>query len=390
MARKPQKRNRIPGVYSYTTKRGEKRWAAVWEVGTPPERRQKRKRGFRTQDEAAEWRGDYLAKQRRGDITEPSLLPLREWLTIWLERRSTRIRPSTTKVYRGYFNLISDVLGSVPLARLTASQIEAAYAQLADCGLAPSTQRRAHAILRSVLRTAVRDRMIAHNPCDSVDPPGKPSTDRPTWTIDQARSFLDRTENTPYSDAWHLFLETWIRNGEARALRWSDLDLMTGLMRITRTATIDADGKAVEGPVKTERSRRTIPLSDELLHRLKRRRRRQQIEALEFGSGWSDSRHIFTTAKGGPVYGSTFCDALRTACTRLELPYIGVHGLRHTGGSIAYAARVPIKVISERMGHSSATITHNLYMHTDDQQHRDLATEISALLAPNRQNRDAM
>ena len=101
---------------------------------------------------------------------------------------------------------------------------------------------------------------------------------------------------------------------------------------------------------------------------------------MELGQGWSESRLVFSGRNGRMWHGAELNQSLRRLCKRIDLPFIGVHGIRHTGGSLAYADRWPTKLISERMGHESAAFTESLYLHTDAAQHRDLAERMGELL----------
>jgi integrase len=102
---------------------------------------------------------------------------------------------------------------------------------------------------------------------------------------------------------------------------------------------------------------------------------------MKFGEGWSDDRLVFPALNGSMMHSTTLGTALHEACKRVGIAPVTVHDLRHTGGSIAYAAGMSIKTISERMGHSNVTITLSIYTHTDAEQHRTLADTMAELLA---------
>jgi integrase len=376
-----QKRNTIPGVYPYRTRTGLKRWAAVVDDGTPTRRHQKRRRGFPTQAKAAAWRADYQARLRRGEIGEPSTMLLAEYVTAWLEVRSASIRPSTVRHYRKCFALLSDDLGAIPLARLTPSVIERAYITLL-ARVKPATARMCHRMLRAVLRTAVRDGLLTRDPGLHVAAPGTVTNDRTAWSIETTRAFLAGAADDPYADAWYVLLECWLRSGELRALAWSHFDANRSVLLIRRTVTTDEHGAMIFGPPKTASSVRDILLSPGLCARLKARRKEQQIDAMQSGEGWSDDRLIFPNTRGGVMHASLLSWALRRACARTGVPYLGVHGLRHTGGSIVYATKsMPTKLITERMGHSRVAITEEIYLHSDEVQHQKLADAIGNMLS---------
>jgi integrase len=374
----PKQVNRYPGISPVTTKSGQRRWKAVVEVGHGADRKQAVRR-FTSQEEARAWQAETRTKHRRGELLEPSRMLLSEWAGEWLAMKARRVRPMSVIKYRQHLAHITAELGTLPLSRITPSSIERAYANL-DAKLSPYSVRSIHVTLSSVLKSAVRDGLIVANPCARVDAPGGAPAARTAWDIATTRTFLSAVVDDPWADAWWLMLETWIRSGELRALRWSDIDLAGQTVTIRRTATLGADGKPTTGPPKTATSARTIPLSETMVSRLKARRKAQQIEALELGAGWDDDRLAFPAMRGGMIHSRVLNGALEAACTRAGVPYIGPHGLRHTGASLAHAANVPVKTMSDRLGHASAAITMNVYTHSDDDQQRSATGTMGDLL----------
>jgi integrase len=374
------RRNRIPGISKRTTKNGDVRWQAVVDVGNLSDRKQIR-RTFDTQADAEHWRAEIKTRKRRGEVVEPSLMSLRDYHTEWMELKGATLRPSTTSSYAAAYRLLDPHIGDVALAHLLPSRISRAYAAI-SATYAPSTVRLSHRVLRRMLNAAMRDRLIPGNPAADVSPPGHEPPARSSWSIDTARRFLAvEGDNERYGDVWHLILETWLRNGEVRALRWVDVDLDQRELTIRRTAAKAGPGKKdIASVPKTLSSYRSIPFSAALAERLKTRRRSQQLTAIRFGEGWSDDRLVFPALNWSMMHNTTLGTALHKACQRVGIDPITVHDLRHTGGSIAFAAGMSIKTISERMGHSSVTITLNVYTHSDAEQHRSLADTMAELL----------
>lgn len=373
-----QKRNRIAGVSKRTTTHGETRWRAVVDIGEGIERKQI-SQTFPTQAEAESWRIELLARRRRGDVVAPSQMRLSEWFEEWIETRAVRVRPASAYNYRVTMRRVLPLLGSLPLARITPSAIERAYGAL-EAEYGPTTMRGVHRVFKMVLETAVRDGLLPRNPALRVDPPGKPAEPRAVWTLDQARAFMAGLGAGHYDDVWRLILETWMRSGEVRALRWSDVDLDRASITIARTVTVAAHGGSGFGPPKSATSGRMIPLSAAAVARLRDRKHAAKVDAMELGEGWSDERLVFTAQSGGMMHPSKMNTALRQTCARIGVPHISVHGLRHAGGSIAHAAGVPLAVISRQLGHASLAITLAVYVHADDDQRAGVAETMAKLL----------
>lgn len=373
-----QKRHPNPGIHKMI-ENGKTVYRATVDIGEGIDRVQRSQR-FRTLAEAKDWRTEMQARHRRGEVVEPSRQLLRAWFAEWIATRATMVRPSTVGNYRRNFALLDPLIGAVSLAKLTPSQIERVYAELGR-QYAPVTIRGAHRVLSAMLRTAVRDRLIQHSPLEHVTPPSEGDTPRAAWTPHQAGVFLAGVRGHPHEDAWHVFLECWLRSGELRALRWSDIDLVAGTLTVAQSVTGDEQGRPGIGLPKNASSRRTMDISPELAARLQDRLHGQRLTALLSGEAWSDDRLVFPSRAGGLMTSGTLCDALRRICDRLGLPYYGVHGLRHTGPSLAYTKRVPDKVISERLGHRGTATAQRIYLHTDPAQRRELAHLMGDLLA---------
>lgn len=389
MAKREQRKNRFPGVYPYITTTGVRKWGVVYDAGDRWNRRQKRKRGFATQTDALAWRTDTLAKQRRGELVEPSKLPIADYFDEWIAAKARRVRPNTVAGYRYAFSLVAPAIGRVPLAKLSATMLDRAYDDLSD-RYAPSLVRQVHTIVTMVCKSAVRDDLIVRNPCDRVEPPGAQAPPRRAWSPEMARCFLAHTGGDPLRDAWQLMLDCWLRSGEVRALRWRDLDLTTGAVTVAQTATRTSTGLATVGPPKTEHSARRIPLSDDLVARFGRRRRAQLEAAIGSGEGWSDDRLVFPTATGRMMSSTALGVALKAACELADVPYITPHGLRHTGGSLAHGAGTPIAPIAKRLGHKNAGITWQVYLHDNEDQQRELTATMAELLAETEPKPEAM
>jgi integrase len=156
---------------------------------------------------------------------------------------------------------------------------------------------------------------------------------------------------------------TGTRRGEALGLRWSDVDLAAGRLSIVQTVTTVRD-KMVMSPPKTARSRRSVSLDPGLVATLRDHRRRQNEERLRAGEAWSGTGDlVFTNEVGEPVHPSALSRLFESSVRRSGLPRIRLHDLRHTYPTVALAAGVHPKIVSERLGHATIALTLDLYSH---------------------------
>ena len=305
------KRNEFGSVYSYETKTKGELWGAVaeygydWETGR---RKQIRQTGFGSKSEAVNWLVARLHGRRTGAITEPSMMPLGQWLNDWLELRSSELRDSSIAMYRRAFKWFSP-LHEIPLSRLTVAHIERECARLIREKHASSSVARAKDKLSTAMRAAVRAGMVTTNPVSLAEGPSGKSPRRQALTFDEANRLLSVTAG---DGQWHLLwrtmLETWVRLGEVIELRWQDLDLERGLIHIDRSQTIarvfdEKRGRMITtfraGPPKTDESVREIPISFDLMRRLHEHRTLQKRQAADLDREWSTTNLVFPNQSGG-------------------------------------------------------------------------------------------
>ncbi len=151
-----------------------------------------------------------------------------------------------------------------------------------------------------------------------------------------------------------------LRRGELAGLRWDAVDLEGRTLTISRTRVV-VDGKAIDSTPKTAAGRRSVPLDDMLVARLRAHRARQATERLVAGEVYSDAGYLFTDELGSPYHPDTISDRFEDLVKASGLLRIHLHGTRHTAATLMLASGVPTKVVSELLGHASPTITLAIY-----------------------------
>lgn len=177
-----------------------------------------------------------------------------------------------------------------------------------------------------------------------------------------------------------LGLGTGMRLGEVLGLRWNDIDLEKKTARILQTVQETSEGLAFVPP-KTHRSRRSVSLPVFVIHALRKHKKEQSERRLIVGSAWQDFNLVIERGDGLPVRTSSlsgrFADRMKKA--EIDLTF---HGLRHGHASLMLAAGVHLKVVSERLGHSTIGITADLYTHVAEEVHEASAASLDAFLGP--------
>jgi integrase len=358
-------------------------WRVALDIGTNADgRRRQIRRAFPTRRLAEDFLARTLHQLRSGAYAEPSAEPLGAFLERWLAKvPATGVKPVTIYRYRLRCRHLA-ALADVPLARLTVGRIEAHWGTLLARGLSATTVAQVRTVLRLALADAVRTGDLASNPAAASKAPRVPAYHPVVWTPAQARAFLaaandDDDERVPGVFWWVLF-ETMVRVGELVALRWDNVDLEAATLAIRETRTVDADGRPAIGAPKSARSRRTLDLSPSLVARL--RWHRAWLRQCHLAApGWNPTDLVFPNGRGGLLHGAQIGRAFHRRAADLGLPQMRLHDIRHTAATLGLASGIPVKVVSERLGHSSVTITLAIYQHVSADDHRAAAATMAAL-----------
>ena len=316
--------------------------------------------------------------------------PLAVWIEEWSQTalENSDRKPATKGIYRMLARLHLSVapLGTMPLGTIRASHVEALTGRMRKAGSSDSTIRMTYTVLRSVLDTAVRDRLIAENPAVAVK---RPTASRRAdgrdearhLSTDEVRRVLDAAEGTRYAAPLALIAATGLRRGEALAVRWRDVDLDAGTLAVTGTLG-RVGGKLERTTPKSARSRRTLGLTPGVVAVLRKQRVAQLEAKMRAGSRWVSTEYVFTTEIGTPIEPRNVLREFVAAVQRagLDGDGIGLHTLRHSAATAMLDAGKPLHVVSRILGHSSVAITGDIYGHADDARQRDALDGLGAAL----------
>ena len=374
----------------HVRKRGKK-WAVVVDLGQDEDgRRRQHWQTCNTKREAEAALTETLNKLDHQDFTEPSKQTVAGFFDEWLESTRTTIRASTWINYQAFTAAhIVPRLGRLPLRKLTVSHLNGFYADLlaegrvgqGQGGLAASTVRYVHAIVHKALRDATKWGRLTKNVADLASPPrqrGRPPLR--TWTGPELRSFLESVEGHRFYSVYYVAATTGARRGEVLGLRWRDVDLTTGRLAIVQTRARTATGEGFSTP-KTARGQRSVAIDPRTVAVLQAHRRRQLEQRLALGIGGpGPDGLVFTNEDSTPITHAQVSADFRARVKASDLPSIRFHDLRHTHATLALAAGVHPKVVSERLGHSTVSITLDVYSHAIPAMEEEAAAKVAALV----------
>jgi integrase len=366
-------------------------WYFVVDVASPDgQRRQLRRRGFPTKKAAEAALAEVVTEQNRGTFVRPTrrtigVYLLDDWLPA--RRKLGSLKPSTLDSYdqliRAY---VVPNIGAMTLASLDGATLTALYGELLTTGrrgrsgaagtpLAAKTVRNLHGVLHRALKDAVKWRLIASNPADAAEQPGKRTPEQQAWTAADLGRFVEASRADRCGALWHLLATTGMRRGELLGLRWQDVDLEARSVTVRQTMTMVA-GRPAVGTPKSEAGVRQIKLDPDTVAALRAWRKQQNADRLLMGSGWAETGGLLATeADGTSIHPQVLSRRFRSIVAAAGLPAIRFHDVRHSYATAALAAGVPVKTLSKRLGHADIKVTLSIYAHVmpgDDEAAADL------------------
>jgi integrase len=305
-----------------------------------------------------------MADRNGGLIFDVGNLTVGEYLDSWLSDsvRGT-VRPSTFERHEGIIRLhIKPSLGRVGLKKLTPAHVRGLHREKLDAGLAPATVRKIHSTLHKALSQAVSDGIVPRNAADVKAPRPTPEEMQPLSEA-EARAFLDTARGDRFEPLYMLAISTGLRRGELLGLRWKDVDLERGTLRVGRALVREA-GRHVLGETKTRRGRRQINLTPRAVSTLKAHCKKQLEEKIKLTGLHRDPGLIFATRVGTPINPENLVNrSFKPLLERASLPEIRFHDLRHTCATLLLGRGVHPKLVQELLGHATIAMTLDTYSH---------------------------
>lgn len=362
-------------------------WSYVVDVAPrKAPRQQKRAGGFATKGEAVEAMHRRQEQELAGTYVESTGLTLAAYLEDWLAGVRGDLRSSTWASYRDMARkYVIPRLGRAALQQLTRATIKTLYAELAVSGavrggrLSPKSVHNVHLMLRKALADAVEDRRIGHNPADGAHKLSAGRPDMATWSAEQLTAFLETVRGDRLFALWRLAAMTGMRRGELLGTRWADVSLEAGTVRIQQQRVRGADGIGYGAP-KTAKGRRRVDLDPTTVAALKGHAARQELERRIAREAWTTHGLVFTMPDGSPLDPDGVSQRFERHALASGQPRIRFHDLRHTHATLALMAGIHPKVVQERLGHSSITVTMDTYSHAIPAMQADAADRIAALV----------
>ncbi len=374
-------------IKKYTTKNGETRYLFQTYLGIDPltgKERRTTRRGFKTMKEAKQAERNLLLDVEENGLPsnqsdgfqDPTFEKL---ASLWLENYKTTVKPSTFENVRAKVEKMTEE----HFKEMKLKKITVAYCQRVVIELSKSYVLYNHylSVINRIFKYAVLMDIIKSNPFDKVIKPKSRQTQRKGnfLTKEELKEFLKLAQNTTLSYFFplvHLMAYTGLRQGEALALKWSDIDFENKKITVNKTAVRIKEKQTLQTP-KTKNSKRVISIDLTTLSILKSWKKDQIKIYFKNGKHFEgDENFIFTNQRGEWVHIHNFIRYFKRFIADHKLKQITPHGLRHTHASLLFSAGVEPKNISDRLGHSTVQITLDLYTHITEEQRTDTVDKL--------------
>lgn len=336
------------------------------------------------------------SRSNRGLPVEATGWTVNTYATYWIEHvAAPKLRPTTLVRYRSLLGrYVLPVIGKKRLTALTPADVRLLLSRAATArtvgrkgqaeadrpAVSARTVQQVHAVLRAVLNQATREELIGRNVARLVQAPTPERDEIRPWTADEARAFLSAAKDHRLQALFVVALALGLRRGELLGLRWSDVDLTTGQLRVIQTLQRVRDEGVVFGPPKSRRSRRVLTLPAIAVKALTTHRAKQADDRAAAGKAWVETGLVFTTATGRHLEPRNLNTAFARLITRTGARPIRFHDLRHTCATLLLSRGVSPRVVMDILGHSQIAVTMNIYAHVIPAMQQEAADLVSAAL----------
>ncbi len=299
-------------------------------------------------------------------------LTLGQWLTYWLEQiikpsRSASTAHGYTMIIR---NHLSPSLGTTQISKLTAAQVQMYLNRMQAKGLCANTVRKHYMLLHNALEHARKQDLVMRNVTEYVTPPTASDPTHHFYDSETMARLFEILAGTSMEPVVKLAGYLGLRRAEICGLKWNHVDREQKVITIAEARTT-VNGRPVNKSTKNRSSIRRLGYAglldmEELIERLWNQR---QEEMERMGDRYEDNGYVICHDGGRPYQADYLSNRLQRVLSKTELPYVTLHGLRHSFASIANSQNVPLFGISRALGHSTTSTTSRIYMHLFDDTH---------------------
>lgn len=317
-------------------------------------------------------------------------ITMQELIDEWLKSKKGNIGIKTYQEYERYCKNISHCIGHIKVKDLNVKILEDFYNELKTCkgkgknkdGYSEKTVKHHYTLVSEILNTAVKWGYLYTNINQNVTPIKVHKKEIQCYSPEDVEKLIEALKNEPikYQAIIMLALDSGCRRGELTGLTWNDIDFKKSTIDINKVTQYVTGYGIFEKTTKSDTSNRIVYITPTTLQILKKHKSKQDKQKLLLGNEWQNSNRIFTTDYGGDMHPDTPSKILEKLIKKYNLKRITFHGLRHTSISLQITSGIQSQIISKRAGHSSVSVTHNIYSHFFDNGFKEVADKMDTFL----------
>jgi integrase len=346
----------------------------------------KRLRQYTTASSEAEAKkllNEFEYNQQRNILVQTMKMSFSEFLSHW-EENYVKYNCEETTSY-GYKNIIykhiAPYLGNIELQKLQPVHIQQYYKHLMDeKRLSPNTVHKHHGCIRKALDYGLKQQFLYRNVADAVSLPKKEKFEGQSYDRTQLNNLLNVVKDTKIESPIYLAVYLGLRREEIVGLKWKFIDFEQRLIHIYEVRTSAGSNEVIKAP-KTDKSKRSLFITDELLETLLNHKQRQEEYRRLLEVEYVNSGYVYVKDNGKPYRVNSITEQFKAFLEKNHLPKLRLHDLRHTFASILYDEGVDLKAISEALGHSDLGTTNKIYTHRFDKTHKATVSAMSMALS---------
>ena len=356
------------------TQRKDGLWQGAVTIGRNANGTQKRKYFYgKTRTEVSKKITAALKELQEGNFIDASTSPtVKQWMNHWLwTYKKNNLKQTTFEQYETLLRIhLYPEMGKVKLSDLKIDKLQGLYNEMKQKGLSAKTIRTLNTVFHAGLKQAIWNGLINKNITEQVVLPRNEYKEMRVLSKEEQSKLMEVLKQDRMGTAVIFSLLTGVRRGELLSLKWSDIALEKRLVYIRRTVNrvknYDNEGnktKLVISDTKTPKSRRVIPIINYLYELLKEHRAVQDKEKALAGEIYEDNDFVFATEIGRLIDPGNFNRTFTRMTKRAGIEHANPHALRHTFATRSLEAGIDLKTEQELMGHSSMSVTSDVYTH---------------------------
>lgn len=360
------------------------RWEGRYTVGRDPGTGKQIQRSVygSTQKEVRQKLAQITAAIDKGTYQAPNKITVAAWMEEWLSTFCAgKVKPLTLQSYRASIkNHIVPAIGAMEVQAVKGTHIQRLYNSMTRAGLSGKTVKNTSAITHKAFSVALKQGIIAVNPCDAAELPKAERKEIRPLADDEIPLFLSAIDGSPMCNAYALCLFAGLREGECLGLSWGQVDFEKGRITVSQQlqkVRIDGKGEYRITPSTKSGKPRTIEPPPIAFEYLRAERVKQLENRLRAGPAWNNPDDLVFTDEAGDHYAIyTFYRRFKAIAASIGRPDARPHDLRHTAATVAIASGADIKSVQDLLGHATASFTLNVYAHTSEQMMKDTASRV--------------